>query len=140
MLKTTPSPSLSILGKGEQQGIKFSILIKGVIWQQALATNTKFANFYLTKLCQKFQIYITLRKGSLAKKGVKFVILKRQLWQQVQATNMIFQTLFITTFIFMHTLISCKENDISVSILEGKQNCDLYYITAKLPKTRYHLT
>ena len=43
MLKTTPSPSLSILGKGEQQGIKFSILKR-----RYLATS--FGNKY--KICK----------------------------------------------------------------------------------------
>ena len=39
MSKTTPSPSALILGRGEQQGIKVSILKRRYLAAQALATN-----------------------------------------------------------------------------------------------------
>ena len=50
MSKTTPSPSALILGRGEQQGIKVSILKRRYLAAQALATNAKFVNFIFDKI------------------------------------------------------------------------------------------
>ena len=72
MSKTTPSPSDPILGRGEQQGIKVSILKRHYLAAQALATNIQ--NLFLTKY-HIGNLYHTICEE------------KDKFWEQVPATN-----------------------------------------------------